>query len=241
MLGIYDKLGHTVSRDLRPTDTPGSLAEGVWQTADVLQSFSGPLPFGCAQESPGEETVTWTPQPNPTQCGGFISFIQGAAATAAASALPDLISMGPQVTQPPAFTPADVQQIKDTVTQRIFEPRRGTNVYKNFRCVNRGGGGPVCEYILRAKRLNVYPDGVELVFIDDRREFSNPTYPVWLIAWDAHDPTNPSDTALFNLCDAPTALANPLTVQRITDEVSRGCTKFSISGMCMPTAGMCPP
>jgi hypothetical protein len=238
MLGLYDKLGHTMNHDIRPTDTPTTFAEGVWQTADALQAFN--QNFGCSQEAPGEETITWTPQPNMMQCGGYISFIQGAAATAAASALPDLISLGPQVTQPPAFTAADVQQIKDTVTQPVFEPRLGKNVYKNFRCVVRSGS-PVCEYILRAKRLNVYPDGIELVFIDDRREFSNPTYPLWLIAWDAHDPTNPNDTGLFKLCDSPTNLPNPLTVQRLTDQVAKGCTKFSIGGMCVPTAGACPP
>ena len=39
----------------------------------------------------------------------------------------------------------------------------------------------ICEYIVPAKRLNTYPDGIEAVFVDDDREVSNPAYPVYLL------------------------------------------------------------
>lgn len=44
-------------------------------------------------------------------------------------------------------------------------------------------GSARCEYVLPAKRINVLPDGVELVFVDDTRELKNPAFPIWLHLW----------------------------------------------------------
>jgi hypothetical protein len=75
-------------------------------------------------------------------------------------------------------------------------------VYKNFRCVPRASktDGTIanrCRYVMPARRLNVLPDGVELVFVDDDKEYTNPAFIPYLIA------LNYDKTA--KLCDAPRA------------------------------------
>lgn len=49
-----------------------------------------------------------------------------------------------------------------------------------------------------ADRLNVFPDGVELVFVDDDEEYNNPLFIAWLILGDSAD-----KTLLSKLCDPP--------------------------------------
>ncbi len=58
------------------------------------------------------------------------------------------------------------------------------SMYKTPRCVPRLNGNNVCRYTLPARRLNVFPDGVELVFVDEDKEYDNPSFVAWLILED---------------------------------------------------------
>jgi MYXO-CTERM domain-containing protein len=74
-----------------------------------------------------------------------------------------------------------------------------SGVLKRWSCVpdrpdaTKPGGPPGhhCEFTIPAKRLNVYPDSVELVWFDGK-EVNNPAYAVYVLA---HHPTgtNPSN------------------------------------------------
>jgi len=209
---------------------PKTFAEGLWQAADGAQILT--QNFGCSQVSPGEEAV---PVSNPMMdCGGWVNFIRQQVDNAIAQSLPALVQLSPQLMTAPAPTADDRNQIIDrTLLASEFVGRIGANAYKNFRCVDRTGqpgrlAGPRCEYVLRAKRLNVLPDGVELVFIDDPREYQNPTYPLWLLAWHQHQPGNPM-SALFGLCDPPVARL-PLIFHRNFTDLQRDCVKFTCTG-----------
>jgi hypothetical protein len=228
---------------LRPDQTPRTFAEALWQIADERQVFIVPpiLPGGtfhpCAQILSGEARVLAS-IPKNIACGGMPAFIEDQATDMAAqAALADVIGMPPQLVTPPALTAQDIAQIKSTVLATEFEPRLGAQVYKHFRCVDRGAGplgsGPKCEYVLPAKRLNVFPNGVDLVFIDDRREFTNPAFPIWLILWKRHvPPSNPNDETgpLFQLCNAPRGQGFPFSARaRSFRDLQRDCRKFTVA------------
>ena len=66
-----------------------------------------------------------------------------------------------------------------------------------------GGGEGECEYVVRAKRLNVYPDAVELVWFDDK-ELDNSTYALWVAA---QDPGGSGSTASLCTWQEATAFA----------------------------------
>jgi len=72
----------------------------------------------------------------------------------------------------------------------------GNGEYKNWRCVSSESAGDQCHYVLRAKRINVTPTDVELVWFDDK-ERDNPTYALWVAAH--ADPETAPDT-IAELC-----------------------------------------
>ena len=57
------------------------------------------------------------------------------------------------------------------------------------RSSNLAGSTPpnVCAYMVRAKRLNINPINVELVWFDDK-ELTNPTYALYVAAQGGNDP-----------------------------------------------------
>jgi DNA-directed RNA polymerase specialized sigma24 family protein len=89
----------------------------------------------------------------------------------------------------------------------------GKAVWSNLRCsdigtTNSAGErlGPTCQYMMPAKRLNVFPDGVELIFLAELKELENPAYPMWLLLLELqkqHPPVMPPPVAA--LCDDPIA------------------------------------
>jgi hypothetical protein len=53
---------------------------------------------------------------------------------------------------------------------------------KNWRCASPGGADPpVCMYIARGKRLNQYPNSLELILFDGK-DLDNPSYALWVAA-----------------------------------------------------------
>jgi hypothetical protein len=105
---------------------------------------------------------------------------------------------------------SEAQQVVDQLRQT---DSNGTLV--NWRCVNRpveveSSANPTaicledryrCEYILRAKRLNVFPDSLEIVWFDDARDFSAPALPIYYLSL-AQGPTSP-------LCRRQPSIADP--------------------------------
>ena len=184
----------------------GTIPETIDGTADFLQMFP-PDPndtmFDGCESDPNKD-------PNPcakfaTDAGTSASFQLKIRAGAALGGL-----LGPEA---------------DAVIATM-QRTDGAGRLVNWRCVNR----PVrvqssqsnticledrnrCEYILRAKRLNVLPDVVELVWFDDAKEFDAPAIPIYYLSLAAGptsplcsrrplaaDPSllNPSDSVVFN-------------------------------------------
>jgi hypothetical protein len=111
------------------------------------------------------------------------------------------------------LTAPEIQQVLFTLRNRV-----GGRLL-NWRCESRDFSPPTghprnrCEYIVRAKRLNVMPDAFELVWFDDDRDFAAPAIPMYYLSFvqfktsplctrkpDATDPSliNPSGSVIFN-------------------------------------------
>ena len=109
-------------------------------------------------------------------------------------------------------------------------------VNKNFRCVervikNKNKLVPVCELILRAKRINVFPNGVSLVYVDDHRELGNPAYALWLQLWAQHQANAPKNQdPLTVLCDPPEEQPVGQLSTRTYLNVRGDCTDYTCVG-----------
>lgn len=103
------------------------------------------------------------------QCFAFIAQLENFAEAAA------------KIVLTPAPSAAEIDRMRRTVEEADVDGN-----LKNVRCAKRrdpatGDFLHMCEYIARAKRINTFPDAVELVWLDDDREVSNPIYPLWLL------------------------------------------------------------
>lgn len=202
---------------MRPSDTPKTFAQGVWQAADQLQVYVGinlahpgePTDM-CTQRAPGDETVLPNPAATDT-CGAFWDRLNQDVKAA-------LSDVGTTL----GLSAAEKAQVEDTLN--ATEVRGNTAVLRNFRCVKPASATEGhCEYILRAKRLNVLPDAAELVFVDDTREVSNPTYPVWL-HFLQFVPASPAPYA--SLCGGPVAQVPGTTFTRSLPAIATNGTAY---------------
>ena len=148
--------------------SPSTLAQAIFQGANKKQVYVGK--FNIADQCDGQADlgVAGTPQNPPPKddCGDFFNSLQ--------NDLDDALSI---LSGPLGITTSQAAQIKATMNAT-----NSAGILKNLRCAQfPGDEAASCQYVMRAKRLNVYPDGIELVFIDDPHDFSNPSYPIWLI------------------------------------------------------------
>jgi hypothetical protein len=91
--------------------------------------------------------------------------------------------------------------------------RKAAGLDQNWRCVAhptpadvcRGvvaGSAGRCEYVLRAKRINVNPDTVDLVWFDDDDDFDNPAYAAFVASF-VKSETERDFEAYKQLCERP--------------------------------------
>jgi hypothetical protein len=147
----------------------------IFKQADSSQQYHGldltpdqsENPYPCTLRGPDRKDSTLRSDDTPSACQGLIDLVVN-----------DAKFEGGKLT-PPLSTDET-----DTMTRTALHSTvvGGEPIFDNVRCAPFGGGDGAgrCEYIVRAKRLNVYPDAVEVVFLDGDREIGNPTYPVWL-------------------------------------------------------------
>jgi hypothetical protein len=171
--------------------TVTTLAETVYQAANEQQQyrfpgvppispagfFTGTIP--CAQAPVGMIATT---DEVPIASGVCSAFLSSLANTATGNV--NLVS--------PPLTIDEVARIKASMGEAVTSSLLGVPVFKNVHCRNETQpamfGDPtsvttisICEYNVRAKRVNVYPDKLELVWLDDDREVANPVYPIFLL------------------------------------------------------------
>jgi hypothetical protein len=229
-----------MSSPLSSGQGPGSVPELVWQLANEQLVFPTPLlQPPCAQTTPGDDTIPFTASPSPTDmthCGAFISAIMSSVTTAMndLNANPFISFFGAK------FTPAEMTQIA-TTTLLAATP---SGSFANFRCAQFADmPAPACQYVLPVKRMNIYPDGFELVFLDNIREPANPVYPIWLLALDGvSNPTPPTfavPSLYGTLCGSP-VMQTPGTlgarafVQEGGGDVKLNCSSSGSSCTCTP-------
>jgi hypothetical protein len=214
---LRNALGRAMDGPLRPSDTPKTFAQAVWQAADQQQVYGGinlahpgePTDT-CTQRAPNDETIVAHPAFGDV-CYDFWKTLNSDVDGA-------LAGVGTTL----GLTPEQKTQVRDTLD--ATEVRGNTNVLHNFRCVKpKGATEGHCEYILRAKRLNVLPDAAELVFVDDTREASNPTYPIWL-HFLQYGPLSPLPYA--SLCGRPVAQVPGTTYARSLPAVAKDGTRY---------------
>ncbi len=208
-IGLVSTFTKQMSQPLPTSTSFGTVAEAIWKTADEKLVFPpSVLQPTCHQRNANDDTILWTSNPNPTdtnQCGAFIASTLASVNTALAHANtnPLLTLLGV------SLSANEVNQIANTTLMA----RTPAGTFANFRCANFPdmNGIQQCQYVLPAKRLNVEPNGFELVFLDEAKELANPVYPIWLMALDQANNGQPSivpstPTALLRgLCDSPTA------------------------------------
>lgn len=182
------------------SETPSTLAGVVWQQSDQMQDFpgdpgwwNGPAPT-CTQDPQLGSKIRVVPdptQPNATSCAELFSQMH----THLADSL-KANHFGSYVGVPAS---ALTQLWNDTA----LASTDGVT-YDNFRCAPLGSTNQ-CQFVLPAERINVFPDGVELVFVDGDKEYTNPSFVVWLVLGD--DSAQVSGAPILQqMCDPPRAL-----------------------------------
>ena len=179
-----------LSQPVFPFSALKTFAGTVFQTADETQVFSGIPPTPCTPLKPGDDRIPAVANPvnlPSTLCGGKSGFFGKLKNDLQLSLTPghfgDFVGV-PQT----AFT----QMWDDTILAQQ------SGFFENVRCAPSTAGPNTCQLVLPARRINPFPDGEELVFVDDDTEYDNPAFAVWLVLGDAAD-----KTLLGKLCDAP--------------------------------------
>jgi hypothetical protein len=113
---------------------------------------------------------------------------------------------------------------------------------ENWQCTNYPtppdacrGVGPLprgrCEYIVRAKRLNVTPDTVELVWFDDVTEYDNPTFALFVASFAPSPTSNQVDFQAYRrLCSRNPSgvLAQTLVTDEPNNYYNRHFTRIRV-------------
>ncbi|CAN5312456.1 hypothetical protein BH09MYX1_BH09MYX1_68110 [soil metagenome] len=185
---------------------PDTLAGRVFDVARKTQEYPGvfaPPGLSCEYRAPGDESIPETADPTLGPCGALMKQMTNDLKTA-------VIGLAGSRLGIPA---AAFEQIQSTMLATTPNPRNPSErIYRNFQCMPRGAsnGNGTCRYRMPARRVNAFPDGVELVFVDDDKEYTNAAFIPFLILFQK-DPT--PDLSLSLLCDPPTAQA-PGTLTR---------------------------
>lgn len=227
-------LAREMDRPLRTVDQANTLAEQLYRESDERQSYRGDLvsskpPYRFVQEKctqrimpiatppfwAADDSVLVPAQDDP--CYHFYSLVKTQTTTALQLHAATL-----------GLSANEQAQVKALVEET--EVRGGASVLRHFRCAMRDTcvdtgcssveKAGVCEYTLPAKRLNVLPDGVELVFLDDTKELANPVYPIWLHAFDA------GGDAYRGLCGTPVQQTPGTTSRRAQAAVRRDHLRY---------------
>jgi len=183
----------SLAEPLRPTDTPTSLAGTLWHMADQKQQFPGDPGSPCVPDPNYGEKIKVVGDPTQTgSCSSlFLQIKQNLTTTLMSGHFGNFI--GVPLT-------AFAQLWNDTALAS-----HDGNFYDNFRCAPLVDGGPnQCQYVLRAQRLNVLPSGVEVVFVDGDKEYSNPSFVIWLVLGDDKTIVD-GQPILQQMCDPPRA------------------------------------
>jgi hypothetical protein len=65
----------------------------------------------------------------------------------------------------------------------VSDPNTG-KPYRNYRCSTpQGQSAGQCTYVLRAARMNVLPDAIELVWFDEGNEYQNPAFAAFVASF----------------------------------------------------------
>src|SRR6185312_9683819 len=107
----------------------------------------------------------------------------------------------------------------------------------HFRDTDPDGTNGSCQFIVRAKRINVLPDAVEPVFLDDPYDYSNPVYPLWLHVLERE--LSGASGVVAKLCGAPTPLAPGSLGARSFNMVARDYKKLSCNAATSGTGDTC--
>jgi hypothetical protein len=186
-----------VGRAYERIQTPLRSSQVTNQLFDDLQASTvTPTPMTCTMRvaGTGQRSRTIVGPGTPAQCGSWL--------TAAAGQL--VANIG---TVTPPLTAPERQRVAETL---LFATETAdidsATVFSNFRCnPTMPDGTPVnpsdptqgvCEYVARAKRINTYPDGVELVYFDDEHEVTASSYPLWIMLGGDTDNTGGAPNAL---------------------------------------------
>ncbi len=161
--------------------SPANVAQAFYQAADDAQGVTSdkdktkaltcslrPVVFGNSRTIPKLSPI----------CAGLYQVIGAAPGNFASTVTPPL-----SVNEQAAATSAIMETIPDP-----YNP--SGSIYKNFRCNPAWPDGTavdpsdpsqgVCEVVARAKRINSYPNSLELVFFDDEREVTAEAYALFL-------------------------------------------------------------
>lgn len=179
-----------------PNDSGSSLAAAIFHQSDEQQVFTGDIgtvTCDVSKSDDGSIPIPDTKAGSTDECHTFWSAFTADVNQAFAG-------VGPLL----GINASGQQQVLETMN--ATELKNNKLVSKNLRCVHRASNGTAregtCEYVLRAKRLNPLPDAVDLVFVDDTYEYSNPTFPLWLHLLELKR-SGISATAIDKLCDPP--------------------------------------
>ncbi|CAN5624620.1 hypothetical protein BH09MYX1_BH09MYX1_63120 [soil metagenome] len=213
-------LTRTPDAALSANDAGGTLAGSIFHASDEKLAYAGDIGYTACDVTQSDDGRIPVPTLPVSQCRGlytdFLTKVTGAIA-----------NVGPIL----GIDSIGAQQVVETLN--ATEVKNKQTVSKNFRCVRRAQNAAAnegtCEYVLKAKRLNILPDAVELVFIDDQKEYSNPTYLLWLHLLDLKFAGGATATAIQKLCDPPVAQTPGTTGLRLFTNLQRGHRAFTCS------------
>ncbi len=215
VVAVSNVLTRAMDAPLPTNAEPETLAETIYRASGDLQGYAGSDGYNKAKKKFNIDTVTGQTRVDLDATGGDDSVPPTTADLSATRCAVFVDSFRHQLKQGDlpvvapilGLTPAERQQVWDAKLNET-EVRNGKTVLKNFRCVHRPDNPKdqdpnegICEYVVRAKRVNVFPDGVELVLLDDLKDINQAAYPVWVHAM-AAQLTGTAD-ALSNVCDPP--------------------------------------
>jgi hypothetical protein len=164
---------------------PATVAQAVYRAFDDRQGVtSNPdkkKALTCTLRNSGSalsRTIPFTQNFGNSICGGFISAVEGT--------MKNNIN-----TVTPALSADEAQAVDNALMAVEVDPLNPSGrVFKNFRCnpawpdgtpVDPDPSQGVCEVVARAKRVNAYPNALELVFFDDEREVTAEGYALFLV------------------------------------------------------------
>ena len=181
-------------------NVPDTLPGRIYDVARKQQEFAGitlASGFSCEPRGPQDESILAVDDPRLGDiCPGLFRNVHDQLLAAVTGLAGQRLGI-PQA----AFAQLYEATALETMPNPVHPSER---IYKNFKCVPRGStGNSFCRYSIPARRINVFPDAVELVFVDDDKEYTNPSFIPYLILFNLGQVTG--GVGLNSLCDPPVA------------------------------------